>query len=127
LEKSELIFSSLEGDLAHQLASILHCKKGKFLFTYLGIPLSDKKLPKRAFMLLIQRVHTRLSGGIATCLSLEGRIVLTNAVLSALLVYYMSVFQLPLLVIAEIDKVCSNFLWQGIQSDKRKLHLAIWV
>jgi hypothetical protein len=59
----------------------MQCKKGKFLFHYLGLPLTDKKLPKTAFLPLILRIHTRLSGGVAKLLSPAGRIILTNVIL----------------------------------------------
>jgi hypothetical protein len=38
----------------------------------------------------------------------------------------MLVFQISQWVIAKIDKVGKNFLWQGIDPDMRKLYLANW-
>lgn len=47
-------------------------------------------------------------------------------VLSAIPVYYMSVFKMPQWVLDEIDKIRLNFLWYGVQHDRKKIHLANW-
>lgn len=88
-----------------ELALAMGCKLGKFLFTYLGLALSNKTLNKDAYLPLIQRFSTILEGWATTNLSIAERLTLLNAVLSALPTYYMSCFKLAVWVIAEIDKI----------------------
>lgn len=95
MDKSELLISQSDNNTARQLVSVMRCKEGSFTFTYLGLPLSDKRLNKTVFLPLLRRLNSKLAGWAANFLSLAGRISLTNAVLSSLPVYYMSVFQLP--------------------------------
>lgn len=59
--------------MTQQLIDTLGCKKGTFPFTYLGLPLSDKKLHKIAYLPLIQKVNTILQGWAAAQLLIAGR------------------------------------------------------
>jgi zinc-binding in reverse transcriptase len=84
MDKSELIISRESESLTQQLSDVLGCKKGTFPIIYLGLPLSDKRLPKVAYLPLLKKISARLSGWAAKFLSMAARIVLINAVLSAL-------------------------------------------
>lgn len=95
-------------------------------FTYLGLPLSNKKLPKTAYLPLLQRMNKRLGGWAAKHLSIAGRIVLVNSVLSALPTYFMSCLKLPEWVIKDIDKIRRSFLWHGVAPNQTKMNLANW-
>jgi hypothetical protein len=50
-----------QGGTTQQMASYLGCQASQVPITYLGLPLSDKKLPKSAYVLMIQREERRLS------------------------------------------------------------------
>lgn len=126
MDKSEIIFSTEEGHNFQNLVTLLGCKKGSFPFTYLGLPLSDKKLPKSAYIPLIQKINNKLQGWAATQLSIAGRLVLINAVLSSIPTYFMSVFKLPVWVINEIDKTRRKFLWKKNTGEGRGIALANW-
>lgn len=125
LTKFEIIYSRTEG-VAQSLANLMGYKLGSFPFTYLGLPLSNKKLKKETFLPLIQKFHDRLTGWAAKNLSIAGRLVLLKAVLSAIPVYHMSVMSLPVWVIKEIDKIRKRFLWHGVNTEGRKMNLAKW-
>jgi antibiotic biosynthesis monooxygenase (ABM) superfamily enzyme len=58
----------------------------------------------------VDNIQDRLLGCHANKLSIAGRIVILNLVLSAILVYFMSMFLLPNWMIKKIDKVIRNFL-----------------
>jgi hypothetical protein len=65
LHKSELLVTAdQEGiaNMAHDLALILNYKASTFPIVYLGLPLSDKKLPKELYHTLIHQEEQRLSG-----------------------------------------------------------------
>ena len=109
-QKSELIITDPKPHNADQLPAILGCGQSEFPFTYLGLPLSNKKLPKTTFLPLIYRLNGRLAGWAAKHLSIAGRLVLLNAVLSTLPSYFMTVIRLPKWVIKQIDKTRRRFL-----------------
>jgi hypothetical protein len=84
-----------------------------FPFKYLGLPLSDRKLQRQHYRLLVDNIQDRLSGWQASKLLITGRMILINAVLSAKPIYFMLVFLLSIWVIKEIDKIRRRFLWHG--------------
>jgi hypothetical protein len=92
------------------LAAILGCKASNFLITYLGLPLSNKRLTREAYQKLIQQEEHCLAGWKAGLLSIGGRLVLLNAVLTAQPIYYMLAFLLPKWVITKLDKIHRRFL-----------------
>jgi hypothetical protein len=76
--------------------------------------------------MLIDAVDERLSGWQANKLSIAGRIVLLNSVMSAILIYFMSMVLLPKWVIKAIDNIRRSFLWYGHkkgQVDKKSMCL----
>jgi Reverse transcriptase (RNA-dependent DNA polymerase) len=105
LEKSELLVTTDRQGKTHRLAALMHCQASQFPITHLGLPLSDKRLPRESFYRLIHQEEKRLSGWKADTLSIGGRLVLLNSVLSSQPIYYMSVFFLPKWVISRLDKI----------------------
>lgn len=125
LHKSELTMVHDHDQQGQQLANYMGCKLGQLLMTYLGLRYQQKKLSKNDYLPLIQKFSTRLTGWAPKQLSMAGRLVLINSVLSSIPVYYMSCFKLPIWVIEEIDKTRRNFLWHGVSAQK-KINLANW-
>ena len=72
-----------EGE-ANSIANILGTTISTFPQTYLGLPLSDKKLPSSAFQPIIDNVDKYLAGWRASLLSKGGRLVLLASVLDSL-------------------------------------------
>lgn len=68
----------------------------------------------------------RLSRWAAKHLSIAGRLVLLNAILSALPTYFMMVLKLPKWVIRQIDKIRRKFLWHGVGENSGKMNMANW-
>ena len=58
-------------------------------------------------------------------LSLGGRLTMINAVLSAVPLYMLSIYQLPASIHRQIDRCRKRFLWQGTSSQK-KFALVNW-
>ena len=107
--KSKVILTQEDEHLASQLTGILRCRLGTFPITYLGLSLSNKRLKEAAYISLIQKFNKRLARWAAKHLSIARRLVLLNAVLLALPVYFMSCFSFPSWVIHEIDKIISFY------------------
>ncbi|XP_078173282.1 uncharacterized protein LOC144567102 [Carex rostrata] len=75
LAKSKLMISMGSQATQQELANVLGCRLATLPFTYLGLPLSNKKLPKSAYLPLIQRMNNRLGGWAAKHLTIAGRIL----------------------------------------------------
>ena len=58
-------------------------------------------------------------------LSLEGRIVLTQSVISTIPSYVMQCATLPPKILQGVDKLNRNFLW-GTLETRKKIHLIGW-
>jgi hypothetical protein len=95
LYKSELLVTADQEGKAQCLAAIVHCKAFTFPIIYLDLHLSDRKLSKESYFNLIHQEEQRLSGWKTDLLSIGGRLVLLNSVLTAKPLYYMSAFILP--------------------------------
>lgn len=129
LTKSDFLITSATVEEANTMASVMSCGAGQFPVTYLGLPLSNKRLNKMHYMPLIERISKKLTTWKASMLSIGGRITLLNATLTAMPIYMMQTFLLPKWVINRIDKVRRAFLWHGHkaqQGGKRYMSLASW-
>lgn len=109
--KSTAIPLHVNDTLAAQMVSILGCKQDSFPQVYLGLSLSNEKLPLSAFAPLICKIDCYLSGWKAELLNTLGRTVLVNAVLDSLLTYLMSAIMLPLGLVDIVDTKRRAFLW----------------
>ena len=72
-----------------------------------------------------ERLQKRLSSWKGKLLSVGGRLVLINSVLTNMVLYMISFFQLPKGVLHRLDYFRSRFFWQG-DSEKKKYRLAKW-
>jgi hypothetical protein len=72
-----------------------------------------------------ERLQLRLSSWKGKLLSIGGRLVLINLVLSNMVLYMLSFFLLPKGVLNRLDFFRSRFFWQG-DSEKKKYRRAKW-
>jgi hypothetical protein len=87
----------------------------------------DRKLPRTAYLPLIQKEMNRLPGWRAELLLMGGRLTLLNAVLTTQPVFYMFVFLLPKWVTRRLKQIRRSFLWHGHkqqQGSKKGISLA---
>lgn len=108
------------------LLEALGCHDGSFPQTYLGLPLSNVKLPLAAFAPLIARVDRYLASWKALLLSTTGRVVLINAVLGGLPTYAMGVVLPSPGVVKAIDARRRVFLWTGTDTVSCARCLIAW-
>jgi hypothetical protein len=98
---------------AAQAAENFGCAVSSFPQTYLGLPLSTHKLRLANFAPIILKSDMRLSGWRGRSLSIGGRLLLVNSVLTSMLAHAMNAGLLPAGVIEAIDKRRRAFLWTG--------------
>ena len=60
-QKSSIISMNMEDNEVKLLTTLLNCKRSSFSFIYVGLPLSDRKLPKHCWLPLIKRTTSRLA------------------------------------------------------------------
>jgi hypothetical protein len=124
--KSTAVPMHVPANVLHRLIRILGCKLESFPQVYLGLPLSNKKLPLSAFSPLIAKVDRYLAGWQALLLNPVGRLVLINSVLDGLPTYLMAALPLPLGVQDKMDDRHRAFLWTGSSQASRAQCLVAW-
>jgi hypothetical protein len=75
-------------------ASLFGCGKGQFPMRYLGIPIHYRRLTLAEWKLVEERLQKHLSTWKGKLLSLVGRLVLINSVLSNMVLHMISFFLL---------------------------------
>jgi hypothetical protein len=123
--KSTFVPINLTMRESEEIANALNCDVASFPQVYLGLPLSDSKLPKEVFLPYILAVESRI-GFSLHFITRGGRLTLTKSVLSALPAYLMSCFKLPQWVIDELERLLRAFFWKGKNSVNGSDCLVAW-
>lgn len=111
MEKSRVFFSpNIPCDSQLKISDLLGFRSTPSLGKYLGFPIKHPSVPQD-FNFIIERMQSRLAGWKANLLSLAGRLVLTQSVISTIPNYYMQCVALPPKVIQNVDRISKNFLW----------------
>ncbi|KAK1289771.1 hypothetical protein QJS10_CPB18g00723 [Acorus calamus] len=124
--KSALLAVNVPEPQRQALARIVGCEVRDFPVRVLGLPLSRGRLKKEDWDPLIERFQRRLAGWKGRLLTYGGRLTLLQAVLSALPLFFLSVFRIPAGVLQRIETMRRRFLWQGTQEEALKPHLVNW-
>jgi hypothetical protein len=95
----------------------------QFPMRYLGIPIHYRRLTLAEWKLIDERLQKWLSSWKNKLLSLGGRLILINSVLSNMVMHMISFFLLPKGVLHKLDYYRLRFFWQG-DSEKTKYRLA---
>ncbi|WVZ82121.1 hypothetical protein U9M48_029422 [Paspalum notatum var. saurae] len=103
-------------------SELFGCRVGTFPFRYLGLPMHYKKLRNSDWKTIEERFEQRLSGWKGKLLSVGGRLMLINSVLSSLPMFMLSFFAIPKGVLKKLEYFRSRFFWQNDQH-KKKYHL----
>ena len=88
---------------------------------YLGLPLSIKRGQDSPFLAIVEKNSQCVSRWKAKVLSQTARATLIKLVLSALLSYWMSSFQIPKNIYEKIDSKFRDFFW-GFMDTKKHLY-----
>ncbi|XP_022040603.1 uncharacterized protein LOC110943155 [Helianthus annuus] len=113
LAKSTVFFSNVSSQMKQEICSLLPFQEGELPVKYLGVPLISTKLSSKDCKILVDRVDKKIDQWLNKSLSLAGRLQLIKSVISAMHVYWASVFMLPVRIVTDIEKRMRNFLWSG--------------
>ena len=123
--KSELFCFGEAHEHIAEYTELFGCQLGQFPMSYLGILIHYRRLTNIEWKLVEERLEKRLSSWKGKLLSVGGRLVLINAVLSNMVLYMLSFFKLPKGVLTRLDYFRSRFFWQG-DNEKKKYRLTKW-
>ena len=113
-------------DILPQLQEVLGCRRADFPITYLGLPLSTKKIPRARIQSTIDVIERRLPSYHGPLMARSGRLIWIKSVLSAIPIYTIIADGLPPWAIDEINSICRRFLWTRKESSVRGKCMVAW-
>jgi hypothetical protein len=106
-------------------STFLNCKVSSIPFTYLGLPVGASPRRVSTWEPLLESLRKRLGVWSNKYVSFGGRIVLLNAVLNAILVFYLSYLKIPVQVWKKVRRIQREFLW-GARTGHKKISWINW-
>lgn len=113
IDKSSVLGLGISQSERNQIASILGSKTAEFPLSYLGMPLHYKRLKMNDWTPLLKKISKKLIGRKGKLLSIAGRIMLVNAIITPTIIYWMSCFILRSTIIRKINRLCWACLWRN--------------
>lgn len=123
--KSEVFCYGEAKEFERDYSQIFGCDMGSLPFRYLGIPMHHRKLRNADWKEVEERFQKRLSCWKSKMLSVGGRLVLINSVLTNLPLFMLYFFEGPKQVLTKLDYYRSRFYWQS-DEHKKKYRLIKW-
>lgn len=84
-----------------------------------------RKISNKDWLFLEEKIQKKLSSWKGKHLSVGGRLVLINSVLSGIAMFLLSFFKIPKGILKKLDYYRSRFFWQ-FDEHKKKYRLAKW-
>ncbi|XP_028056548.1 7-deoxyloganetin glucosyltransferase-like [Camellia sinensis] len=112
-------------EMVKEFPTKLNCSSKKLPLKHLGLPLGASPSRRLTWRPVVEKFKKKLSSWKRRVLSFSSRVTLIKFVLSALPMYYSSIFKMLECVAKEIDRIQASFLW-GDSEFIRKLHLVRW-
>jgi hypothetical protein len=103
--------------------TFLNCRIGTLPFTYLGLPIGANPKSLTTWNPLLSQIRKQLFSWRNKHISLGGRIVMINAVLNSIPIFFLSFLKVPTLVRKKIVRMQREFLWGGVKGGRK----IIWV
>ena len=126
LQKSCVIPIHCDEGIVEDINNTLECTAASFPTTYLGLPISDKKLRRGDLLAWIEKIANKLPGWKASLLTLAGRTVLVRFVLTAIPIHLLVAIKVPKWFLRAVDKIRRGFLWTGRKNTNGGNCLVAW-
>lgn len=123
--KSSLTGISVSGRSLNTFADTLNCRMMSIPFIYLGLPVGANPRSLATWRPVIEKVKKRLSSWSQQMLSFGGRVCLIKSVLTAIPLYFLSLFRAPQEIIKKINSLQRKFLW-GSKGVEKKVAWVKW-
>jgi hypothetical protein len=117
--KNCLVGINVSHEFLDMASEFLNCRYGNLPFNYLGLPVGANPRRCATWVPMIEAIKKRLGSWGNKYISLGGRIVLINAVLNSLPIFYLSYMKMPVKVWREVVKIQHDFFWGGLSSRRR--------
>ncbi|XP_062175976.1 uncharacterized protein LOC133881026 [Alnus glutinosa] len=111
IEKSSIFFSSNTGAEFRALISAAGFAPSSCFEKYLGLPILVGRSKMRSFEGILSRVRKKVDGWKEKFLSQAGKEILIKAVVQAIPMYSMNIFQLPKKLCSNLNSIMSRFWW----------------
>lgn len=114
-EKSSFLHLALSDDQLRSIQTIMpyNCSNLEKGFKYLGYLLKPNNYQIRDWQWLLKKIEDKIAHWSYRFLSIGGKLILVNSVLSSIPVYWFSLMEVPSSVIKNIKSFFFNFLWTG--------------
>ncbi|MCH82386.1 LINE-1 reverse transcriptase like, partial [Trifolium medium] len=123
--KSCVIGVNVTEEFLGMASDFLNCRIGRIPFKYLGLPVGANPRKMSTWEPMLESVRRRLGSWRNKYVSLGGRIVLINAVLNAIPIFFLSYMKMPVKVWRRLVTIQRNFLWGG-SSQRAKICWVKW-
>ncbi|KAI0493884.1 hypothetical protein KFK09_024010 [Dendrobium nobile] len=94
-------------------------------FLYLGVKMALRRMKKEDFQFIIDKAFKKLNQWGNKYLSLSGKIILVKSILLALPLYHSTHSLIPRKILAYLDKISKNFIWDK-KNGAKGLHYVNW-
>ncbi|XP_058775361.1 uncharacterized protein LOC131649626 [Vicia villosa] len=120
LSKSRLFGVNLDPSFIQAASSFLNCEIGApSSFVFLGIPVAINPRRCSTWRPIVDKLRKRLGGWHHKHLSIGGRVVLLNCVLSSIPIFFFYFYKAPKAIVKEIIAIQRSFLW-GVRREGRR-------
>lgn len=113
LQKSTVTCIRCDESSSAAVAQFFGCQSKLFPLQYLGLPLSIYRLKRQDVWPLIDKYSNKMKGWKPRLMAPARRLTLTQSVLMAFPIHFLSVMQLPAWALKIINRRCRGFLWKG--------------
>ena len=119
-DKSKAWFSKkCDAASRDEVLTVLGAKEAGHREKYLGVFIAKNQNRRdQSHELLLQRLHSKLSGWKMNVLSQAGRLALIKSVLISIPVYFMSIARIPQRTLKEMKALIRNFFWGKLDSHR---------
>lgn len=123
--KSEVFCFGKAKEKENLYSQLFTCRVGALPMKYLGIPIDEKRILRKDWNEMENKIEKKLGCGKGKLQSIGGRLILIKSSLTNVPMYMISFYRLPVGVRDRIDFFRKRFFWQEDQGI-RKYHLVNW-
>ncbi|KAL0689587.1 hypothetical protein Bca4012_089265 [Brassica carinata] len=113
ITKTSMFAAGIKPHELNQIKAATCLTEGALPVRHLGVPLCTKRLSLANCAPLLQSIKSKLHAWTTRTLSFAGRLQLLATVIAGITNFWSCAFILPKGCLAEIDSICSRFLWKG--------------